>query len=72
LSARHAGELIAEYGLAVAKEHERQGTLPASSMRTPTLAQINRRVADQQLKEGLTPNAKLWIQRIFGLKGARG
>ena len=32
----------------------------------PTLAQINRRVADQRLKEGLTPTAKKWIQRIFG------
>jgi hypothetical protein len=36
----------------------------------PTLAQINRRVADQRLKEGLTPKAKKWIQRIFGLRGA--
>jgi hypothetical protein len=35
----------------------------------PTLAQINRRVADQRLKEGLTPTAKRWIQRIFGLRG---
>ena len=38
----------------------------------PTLAQINRRVADQRLKEGLTPAAKTWIQRLFGLQGARG
>ena len=37
----------------------------------PTLAQINRRVADQRLKEGLTPTAKKWIQRIFGLREAR-
>ena len=36
----------------------------------PTLAQINRRVADQRLKEGLTPSSKTWIQRIFGLQGA--
>ncbi len=37
----------------------------------PTFAQINRRVADQRLKEGLTPASKRWIQRIFGLQGAR-
>ena len=35
----------------------------------PTLAQINRRVADQRLKEGLTPSSKAWIRRIFGLRG---
>jgi len=67
----HAGELIAEYGLAVAKgmsAKDMTGVIHAY----PTLAQINRRVADQQLKEGLTPNAKIWIQRIFGLRGARG
>ena len=38
----------------------------------PTLAQINRRVADQRVKEKLTPTSKRWIQRIFGLRGARG
>jgi len=67
----HAGELIAEYGLAVAKgmnAKEMTGIIHAY----PTLAQINRRVADQRLKEGLTPNAKLWIRRLFGLRGARG
>jgi hypothetical protein len=37
----------------------------------PTLAQINRRVADQRLKEGLTPRARTWIQRIFRLRGTR-
>jgi hypothetical protein len=37
----------------------------------PTFAQINRRVADQRLKEGLTPASRTWIQRIFGLRGAR-
>jgi pyruvate/2-oxoglutarate dehydrogenase complex dihydrolipoamide dehydrogenase (E3) component len=66
----HAGELIAEYVMAVARgmnAKELTGIIHAY----PTLAQINRRVADQRLKEGLTPNAKLWIQRIFGLNGAR-
>jgi hypothetical protein len=36
----------------------------------PTLAQINRRVADQRRKEALTPSAKKWIMRIAGLRGA--
>ncbi len=66
----HAGELIAEYVLALAKglnAKDVTGVIHAY----PTLAQINRRVADQRLKEGLTPSAKQWIQRIFGLRGAR-
>ena len=36
----------------------------------PTLAQVNRRVADQRLKEGLTPTAKAWMRRLFGQRGA--
>jgi hypothetical protein len=36
----------------------------------PTLASISRRVADQRMKEGLTPNARRWIQRVFRLQGA--
>ena len=67
----HAGELIAEYALALAKgmnAKDLTGVIHAY----PTYAQINRRVADQRLKEGLTPSAKRWIQRIFGLRGARG
>jgi pyruvate/2-oxoglutarate dehydrogenase complex dihydrolipoamide dehydrogenase (E3) component len=66
----HAGELIAEYVLALAQgmnAKELTGVIHAY----PTLAQINRRVADQRLKEGLTPTAKTWIQRLFGLQGAR-
>jgi len=66
----HAGELIAEYVLALSKgmnAKDLTGVIHAY----PTLAQINRRVADQRLKEGLTPTAKKWIQRIFGLRGAR-
>ena len=64
----HAGELIHEYVLAIAKG------MKASDLSSvihiyPTLAQINRRVADARMKEGLTPNAKKWIQRIFGLRG---
>ena len=29
-----------------------------------------RRVADQRMKESLTPTAKAWIRRIFRLRGA--
>jgi len=67
----HAGELIAEYALALSKKmhaKDLSGVIHAY----PTLAQINRRVADQRLKEGLTPSSKRWIQRIFGLMGSRG
>ncbi len=63
----HAGELIAEYVLALSKgmnAKDLTGVIHAY----PTLAQINRRVADQRLKEGLTPSSKRWIQRIFGLR----
>jgi hypothetical protein len=30
---------------------------------------VNRRAADQRLKDGLTPTSKRWIKRIFGLRG---
>jgi hypothetical protein len=36
----------------------------------PTLAQINRRVADQRMKQGLTPSAKAWMKRLFRLRGS--
>jgi pyruvate/2-oxoglutarate dehydrogenase complex dihydrolipoamide dehydrogenase (E3) component len=71
IAGAHAGELIAEYGLAVAKGMNAK-EMTAIIHAYPTLAQINRRVADQRMKEGLTPGAKLWIQRLFGLRGARG
>ncbi|MFW5447970.1 MAG: dihydrolipoyl dehydrogenase family protein, partial [Methylophagaceae bacterium] len=64
----HAGELIAEYILAIS-----QGLNISALSNTihiyPTLAQINRRVADQRMKESLTPNRKKWIKRLFGLRG---
>jgi len=64
----HAGELIHEYALALTKR------LKASDLSQvihiyPTLAQINRRVADARMKEGLTPTTKKWIKLIFGLRG---
>jgi len=64
----HAGELIAEYVLAIS-----QGLNISALSNTihiyPTLAQINRRVADQRMKEALTPSRKRWIKRLFGLRG---
>jgi pyruvate/2-oxoglutarate dehydrogenase complex dihydrolipoamide dehydrogenase (E3) component len=64
----HAGELIHESVLALARK------LSAKHLSSvihiyPTLAQVTRRVADQRMKEGLTPTAKLWIKRIFRLRG---
>lgn len=66
----HAGELIAEYALALSKGL-RASDISAAIHVYPTLAQINRRVADQRLREGLTPASKRWIQRIFRLRGTR-
>lgn len=66
--APHAGELIAEYALAITrglKAADVSGTIHAY----PTFAMVNRRAADQRLKEGLTPTSKRWIKRIFGLRG---
>ncbi len=66
----HAGELIAEYALALS-QGLRAKDLSGVVHAYPTFAQINRRVADQRMKQGLTPASKRWIQRIFGLRGAR-
>jgi pyruvate/2-oxoglutarate dehydrogenase complex dihydrolipoamide dehydrogenase (E3) component len=66
----HAGELIAEATLAMT--HGLSAKHVSAAIHTyPTLASIARRVADQRLKEGLTPTAKAWIRRIFGLRGPR-
>src|SRR5437879_13886063 len=64
----HAGELIAECALAIGNGMK-AGDLSASIHAYPTLAQINRRVADMRLKDSLTPRAKTWIKRIFRLQG---
>ena len=65
----HAGELIAEYGLALTKGMNAKD-ISGVVHTYPTLASISRRVADQRMKEGLTPTAKTWIKRIFRLQGA--
>lgn len=64
----HAGELIHEYVLALAKGMK-AADLSAVIHIYPTLAQINRRVADARMKQGLTPTAKKWIKRILRLRG---
>ncbi len=69
LAGPHAGELIHEYTLALAR-NMKAADLSKVIHIYPTLAQINRRVADQRLKAGLTPTARKWIKRLFGLRGA--
>jgi pyruvate/2-oxoglutarate dehydrogenase complex dihydrolipoamide dehydrogenase (E3) component len=65
----HAGDVIHEYVLAVNKGMNLK-ELAGIIHIYPTFAEINKRVADQRLKEGLTPSSRAWIQRIFGLQGA--
>ncbi|MEO8752172.1 MAG: pyridine nucleotide-disulfide oxidoreductase, partial [Casimicrobiaceae bacterium] len=64
-----AGELIVEYGLALAKGMNAKD-ISGAIHTYPTLASISRRVADQRMKEALTPSSKAWIKRIFRLQGA--
>lgn len=63
-----AGGLVAEYALALTRGMKAAG-ISAAIHAYPTLAQINRRVADQRLKERLTPSSKAWIRRNFRLRG---
>lgn len=65
----HAGELIHEYVLAISK-NMKVGDLVNAIHIYPTLAQINRRVANEQLKVRLTPRTRRWMQRLFRLRGA--
>ena len=65
----HAAEVIHEYVLAVNKGMNLK-ELAGIVHIYPTFAEINKRVADQRLKEGLTRSSRAWIQRIFGLQGA--
>ncbi|HLF95668.1 MAG TPA: FAD-dependent oxidoreductase [Methylococcaceae bacterium] len=64
----HAGELIHEYVLALSKGMT-VSDLAGVIHIYPTLAQINRRVAELHLKTQLTPGRRRWIQRLFGLRG---
>ena len=65
----NAGELIHEYVLALSR-NLKVGDLANVIHIYPTLAQINRRVANEQLKARLTPRTKRWMQRLFRLRGA--
>lgn len=65
----NAGELIHEYVLAMSR-NLKVGDLANVIHIYPTLAQINRRVANLQLKSKLTPKAKRWMKLLFGLQGA--
>ncbi len=64
----HAGELIHEYSLAMAARI-RLSSLSSMLHVYPTMAQINRRVADAYRKEALTPGVKKWVKRLFSLRG---
>lgn len=65
----HAGELIHEYVLALAKGMK-VSDLAGVIHIYPTLAQINRRVAEQPMKAALTPSRKRWLQFLFALRGS--
>ncbi|MDO8438553.1 MAG: FAD-dependent oxidoreductase [Nitrosomonadaceae bacterium] len=64
----NAGELIHEYVLALAK-NMKVSDLANMIHIYPTLAQINRRVANQQFKSRLTPTVRRWIKFLFKLRG---
>lgn len=64
----HAGELIHEYTLALTKKMNITELSRVIHI-YPTLSQINRRVADERMKQKLTPTAKNLVQWIFGLQG---
>ncbi|HVO88307.1 MAG TPA: FAD-dependent oxidoreductase [Casimicrobiaceae bacterium] len=66
----HAGELIAECVLAMQRGLNVKALTETIHI-YPTLASINRRAADQRLREGLTPRTRRLIQVLFGLRGAR-
>jgi pyruvate/2-oxoglutarate dehydrogenase complex dihydrolipoamide dehydrogenase (E3) component len=64
----HAGELIAEYALAMSKRM-RASDISGTIHAYPTFAYVNRRAADQRQKESLTATSRAWIKRVFGLQG---
>jgi pyruvate/2-oxoglutarate dehydrogenase complex dihydrolipoamide dehydrogenase (E3) component len=64
----HAGELIAEYALAIARGLKAADVSAAIHV-YPTLSQASRRVADARMKDALTPAAKRWLRFLFGLRG---
>ncbi len=65
----HAGELIAEYALAM-EQKLAASAISGTVHPYPTWSQTNRRMADQRLKAGLTPGRRRLLQRFLGLRGA--
>lgn len=68
IAGKGAGELIHEYTLAM-KQNLKLGQLSGMIHIYPTLAQINRRVADTYLKMKLTPTTKKIMKLLFRLRG---
>ncbi|MCI0407509.1 MAG: pyridine nucleotide-disulfide oxidoreductase, partial [Acidobacteria bacterium] len=68
LAGPQAGELIHEYVLALERRMKVEDLTRIIHI-YPTLAQINRRVAEERLKQALTPARKKWLRRLFGLRG---
>jgi pyruvate/2-oxoglutarate dehydrogenase complex dihydrolipoamide dehydrogenase (E3) component len=66
----HAGELIAEYSLAMSAGLS-LSALSKTIHLYPSLAQINRRVADIRLKATLTPFKQRILKKLFGLRGGQ-
>lgn len=64
----HAGELIHEYALAL-NRGLKASHISATIHVYPTLAEVNRRVADARRRAGLTPASRRWLQRLFRLRG---
>ena len=65
----HAGELIAEYGLALTKGMNAKD-ISGVIHTYPTLASISRRVADQRMKEGPDPDREDVDQAHLSAQGA--
>ena len=65
----HAGEMIAEYALAIEAKAGLE-TIAATIHPYPTYALANRRAADTFATKVLTPSRVAWIRRIFRLRGS--
>lgn len=65
----NAGEMIAEYALAI-KAKAGLSTISSTIHPYPTYAMGNRKVADIFATNVLTPSRVAWIQRLFRLRGS--
>ena len=64
-----AGELIHEFALGLSQRLKARD-ISACIHLYPALAQISRFVADERMKQRLTPTTRRWLQRLFHLRGA--